>query len=272
MIRLEKITAHPKKKDVYTLEFVSEWKRECLDVHEDVLVKKRLLKGLELTEQEFRELKRVQEANAVYLLAINYLSYRIRTEKEIYDYLEKKEADPSVITETIHRLKTEKLIDDKMFSEMFVRTRKRNSVKGPRLILQELMQKGVAQADAEPAIHQYSFSEQYDNAMKFAEQRLKASDKLSNREKHRKIGQGLLQKGFDQAVIQTVLKELPEANTEDAEWEALVKQADKAVRKYQRLEPRESTYKLKQVLYRKGFTADLIQRYIDQLDQQEEDL
>ena len=264
MIKLEKLSVHPKKKGYYQLEFSGEWKQETIDVHEDVLVKYSLRKGLEFSEEEYKQFKKAQGAHSVYLLAINYLSYRVRTEKEMRDYLKKKDAEASVIDETIDRLKEEKLLDDRVFSEMFVRSRKRHSNKGPRFILQELMQKGVAEKDARPALKQYSFSEQFDNALKFAESKMKASTALSYKERQNKIGQGLIQKGFDQEVVRSVLNELPE-DQKASEWEALNKQANKALHRLRNLDESEKRYKLKQSLYRKGFSMDLINEYIEQL-------
>ncbi|GGE45478.1 regulatory protein RecX [Pullulanibacillus camelliae] len=266
MITIDKISVHPKQKGYYILEFTKAEESQAMTIHEDLLVKHGLRKDLELSEKEFQQLVKLQEVNKIYLLAINYLSYRMRTEKELRDYLIKKEAVEPGISEVIQRLKEEKLVDDKQFAELFVRSRKRQSTKGPRLIAQELKNKGVSDSDMAPALQAYSFNEQYGNALRFAGQRSRAKDKLSNLEKKNKIGQSLMQKGFEAAVVQEVLNDLNSIKGENEEWVALCRQAEKAAHKYRQLEDRERNFKVKQFLYRKGFPSDLIARYIEGYD------
>src|SRR5690625_7216351 len=76
-------------------------------------------------------------------MAINYLSYRMRSTQEIRTYLRQKEVTPSTIAEIISRLEKEKLINDLSFAKTFVRDRMHRSTKGPRVIMNELREKGV---------------------------------------------------------------------------------------------------------------------------------
>jgi len=266
MIIINKISVHPKQKDYYILEVTKADNIQVVAIHEDLLIKHGLRKELELSEQEFQHLIKAQEFNKVYLMAINYLSYRMRTEKELSDYLVKKEAVGSIINEVIQRLKTEKLLDDTRFAKMFVRSRQQQSTKGPHFIAQELKIKGISAEDMASALQAYGFNEQYENALCFAKQRLKSTDRHSHLEKKNKIGRGLLQKGFELAVIQEVLNDLDEDKGEEAEWSALCQQAEKAIYKYRKLDGRERNFKVKQFLYRKGFPTDLISRYLEDND------
>jgi len=266
MIIINKISVHPKQKDYYVLEFTNAENIQMMTIHEDLLIKHGLRKDLELNEQEFQELNWAQEFNKVYLMAINYLSYRMRTEKELSDYLVKKEAVGVLISEVIQRLKKEKLLDDKQFAKIFVRSRQQQSTKGPRFIAQELQMKGISAEDMASALQVYGYKEQYENALHFAKQRLKSTDSRSYLEKKNKIGRGLLQKGFELAVIQEVLNDLDGDKGEDEEWSALCQQAEKAIYKYRKLDDRERSFKVKQFLYRKGFPGDLIARYLEDND------
>ena len=56
-------------------------------VSEDVLVKFRLLKGKEVDESLLAEIKKASAYDIGLQQALNYLSYQLRTEKEIVTYL-----------------------------------------------------------------------------------------------------------------------------------------------------------------------------------------
>ena len=60
-------------------------------VSEDVLVKFRLLNGKEIDESLLAEIKKASAYDIGLQQALNYLSYQLRTEKEIVTYQKEKE-------------------------------------------------------------------------------------------------------------------------------------------------------------------------------------
>ena len=74
-------------------------------VGEDILVKYHLHKGKELSEEEIGEIFYQEAVQKAFNQAIQYLSYRMRSEQEIYEYLRKKEFEDHIIDETVNRLK-----------------------------------------------------------------------------------------------------------------------------------------------------------------------
>lgn len=236
----------------------------AFSVDEAVLIEYRLRKGLELDEDTIKELVKKDTVHKAYNLAINYLSYRMRTEKEMYDYLTKKEVDPEHIAKIIKRLIREQLIDDQQFSEMFVRSRINTATKGPVLIKKELIDKGVSQAIAEQAASQYPYEIQYDKVRKFIEKKLNRKNK-SFRTQVNQLKTSLVQKGFTQDVIKDAFTGIEDQKDEDAEWQALTSQGEKILRKHEKkLEGYELRQKVTEGLYRKGFTFDMIQQFLDE--------
>ena len=59
-------------------------------VDDSILVKHRLIKGKELDNETIEVLKVKGELSKAYQAALHYLNYKMRTEKEIRDYLSKK--------------------------------------------------------------------------------------------------------------------------------------------------------------------------------------
>lgn len=74
--------------------------------------------------------------------ALNYLSYRMRTEYEMRQYLKKKKYEEQFIDECILRLKEDNYINDSEFAEEYVEYGSR-SLKSRKQIIYELIKKGV---------------------------------------------------------------------------------------------------------------------------------
>ncbi|RWZ51299.1 recombination regulator RecX [Halobacillus fulvus] len=266
MAKLTRITTQKKNKNRYNI-FLDQGQGESygFSVDEDVLIQYRLQKNMELDDATIAALIQTDTIHKSYTLAINYLSYRMRSEKEIRDYLREKEVEPEHVDEIIRRLWNEKLIDDQEFANSLVRTRVMTSSKGPLLVKKELIEKGVQAQIAEEALVHYPFNKQYEKAMKFAEKKMKNDGRKSYRQQVQTVQQTLMQKGFQGDVVQEVLANLPKDEDQDAEWEAVVHQGEKLLRKYaSKAEGFELKQKIKGGLYRKGFAFDLIDRFLEE--------
>ncbi|MFP3441163.1 RecX family transcriptional regulator, partial [Pantoea sp. SIMBA_133] len=69
-------------------------------------------------------------------------------------------------------------------------------------------------------------------------------------------------------IIQEVMEQINLDKGDNEEWEALVMQAQKAERRYSKLGRREFDQKMKQFLYRKGFPFPLINKYLEEFNDQ----
>lgn len=270
---IAKITTQKRRKDRYNI-YLSDGKNEAyaFSVDEAVLIEFHLRKGMELDESMIEALKKKDTIQKSYSMAINFLSYRMRTRKEMEDYLIKKEVEPEHIKIIIERLLEEKLIDDKQFAEMFVRTRISTSSKGPLLIKRELMEKGVSNVIASEAVELYSYDLQYEKVVQLLEKKQKINKRESYKQQIQKTQAHLLQRGFSQAVITDAIASLDEEQETGEEWEALCYQGEKLLRKYtKRYEGFVLFQKMKEGLYRKGFQMDEINRFIDEYVKEESD-
>ncbi len=237
--------------------------REKLRVSEDQLVKYRLLKGMELTEEELAELKRSSTYDLGLQEAYRYVSYQLRTEKEMRRFLKDKEIPNDDIGKILQHLKELHLMDDLVFAESFVRTQMRLSDKGPRNLKQQLLQKGITEELIQQALTLYDKKEQAEVACKTAAKALKKIHGKSFKETQQKIRQTLMQKGFDSETIDNAIADLGVEKEAEAEAEALAKEGDKLWRRHQRKPLRERKQKVKQSLYQKGFELATIQIYLE---------
>lgn len=266
MPKITRITTQKRNKQRYNIYLDQKGKDSyAFSVDEDILIKYMLRKGMEVDQETIDTLMEKDSFHKAFTLALNYLSYRMRSEKEIRTYLMDKEIDDEKIEYVVKRLKEENYLNDKEFAIALVRTRIQTSSKGPLLVKKELYEKGVVDPIAGEALEHYTFDEQVTKASKWVDKKLKLDGKKSFREQLQKTQQTLMQKGFTSDVIQTVMAEVKEDKDEDAEWEAVVHQGEKALRKYSsKAEGFELKHKIKGALYRKGFAFDLIERFLEE--------
>lgn len=270
MKKITRITTQQKRKNRFNI-FLDDGHGEeyGFSVDESVLIEYKLQKNLELDDAMIDTLIQKDDVHKSYTLTINFLSYRMRTKKEIQDYLVKKEVDEEHIKQIIERLTKEGLLDDAMFADSFVRTRIQTSIKGPKLVKKELIEKGVSTQEATDAIEQYTFDIQLEKTNKWIQKKMNHQGKDSFKKQVQQLHVTLMQKGFDQDVIKEALAELDEEKDDDAEWIAIVKHGEKLFRKHSaKLSGYSLRNKVKQGLYSKGFGLDMINKFLDEAEEE----
>lgn len=266
MEKIAKITTQKKNKQRYNI-FLTHEKGDqySFSVDEAVLIEYGLRKGMELTGALMDELKQSDDYYKSYAMAINYLSYRMRTNKEMHHYLREKEVEENDIPKIMDRLTEEGLLNDQEFAEAFVNTRISTSSKGPQLVKRELIEKGIAVQIADETIKMYTYAVQYEKAMKWAQKRMKTTKRDSLQKQHQKMQATLMQKGFTPDVIGDVLKEVKHNQNTDGEWEALSYHGDRLLRRHgKKLSGYELKLKLKEGLVRQGFPFDKITKFVEE--------
>lgn len=265
MKKITRITTQKKNTHRYNI-FITDGPGEKygFSVDEDILIEFNLRKDLELTESLINKLLNQDTLVKSYSKVINYLGYRMRTEKEIRDYLYKDEVDEEHISKIIEKLYERKLIDDQEFAMMFARSRIQSTSKGPTMVNQELMAKGISKDYASKAVQLYTYGVQYEKATKLVEKRLNRSSKDSFTKQLQNVRTLLMRNGFNSEVIQDALADVNDTKDSDEEWEAINSQGEKLLRRHSRkLTDNALRQKVKQGLYQKGFAIKLIDTFLD---------
>lgn len=232
-------------------------------VSEDVMIRFRLLKGAELDEDQITTLKLADDQSKAWDSALNYLSYQQRTEKEIVDYLVKKEIPEAVIAPVMARLVDEHLIDDQRFAHSYVRTMKATSDKGPAVIQRQLKQKAVSDTFiAEALAADYPHDDQLERLADLVEKLKRQYHRQMPKIQRQKVQQRLVEKGFSFDIVGEAMAETTFEMDEELQTNLLATQAEKLWRRYRAKPPRERQLKVRQALYRKGFDGDDISRWI----------
>lgn len=233
-------------------------------VSEDILVKYRLLKGEEIGGDVLRKIEKEAMLDQAYQQVLNYLSYQLRSEKELVDYLKKKEVAPEGIHHIIGRLKDLELVNDRVFAESYVRTIIKTSDKGPFVIKQNLKKKGISDENIAIALDQLTDDSEEKIAMATAQKALRKYQKKSFKETKNKVRQHLQTKGFSGDVINIVMEELALEKDQETETELLAQLGTKLWERHKKLEPFKRKQKVITSLMGKGFNYDDINVFISE--------
>lgn len=270
MAIITKITVQKKLTDRYNI-FLDKGKGEeyAFSVDEDVLIKFNLRKGMELDDFVISEINYQDEIRKAYNLAIQYLARRMRAELEVRNYLAGKEISEPIIQEVIHKLYEYQFLNDVDFAQAYVRTQMKTTDKGIEVIKRELQEKGIKGEKLQKSLSEYPLEEQILKAKGLLVKAMKNKAKDSERILRQKAEQLLIRKGFPVEVIALAQEEVDEGQDEYEVMEALKYQGEKAHRKYGKFSGFEYEQKMKQALYRKGFSMDLINLFLEEKKQED---
>jgi regulatory protein len=108
-----------------------------------------LFVGQELSDEKIAELQSEDIREVAYQRALNFLSYRDRSEAEVRKHLYSKGLQGEVVEEVLERLRRAGLLDDDRFAHNWVENRSQFRPRSRRALVYELKQKGIS----ETAIH-----------------------------------------------------------------------------------------------------------------------
>lgn len=264
-MKITKITVQKKNKSRFNV-FIDRGDGEEFGfaIDEEVYLKSDIRKGMDITDKQIASLQLQDQFQKGLNMSMNYLSFRMRSIDEIRQYLAKKEFEPNTTQAVIERLSELGYLDDLEFAKMFIRSKITTTKKGPKALKQDLKQKGVTDAIIEEALTIYSEEEQVEEATNLVEKKAKQYKKLSETALKQKLVQVLQQKGYPWSVTEQAIEKASLEKDEDEEREALDLHAAKAHRKYAKLSGWEYKQKMKQLLYRKGFPIDLIEKWLEE--------
>ena len=117
-------------------------KKELI-LYENVIIDTNLLYKKEITSEEYNNLVNLNNYQDIYNKVIKYIGIRLRSKKEITDYLKKMDLSIEVIDDILNKLITNKYIDDERFSQAYIKDKYNFSNNGPYKIINELVKLGI---------------------------------------------------------------------------------------------------------------------------------
>jgi regulatory protein len=175
---------------------------------EDTIMNFGLKEDEEITESKLEEIKNYDEYLYAKKISLDFLAYRIRSEKEIITKLKSKKISPEIIEKTINHLNKLGLINDYEFGLQLASEKIKNKFLSKRALMQKLAEKGISKKTSEEIISSLLNSEREmqlaKEVYKKLKPRLKGLDKIK---KKKKIYETLMRKGFELEIIQNIINE-----------------------------------------------------------------
>ncbi len=161
--------------------------------------------GQELSAEKIRELQDVDAQEVANQRALNFISYRPRSEAEVRKNLKKHDTPEEVITEVLARLRQNGLVDDAQFAQTWVENRSTFRPRGRRALIMELRQKGIGDEAIDEVLRDLDEDNlAYQAALKQS-RKYKGLEWMAFRQK---MGAFLARRGFNYGVAKPVIEQV----------------------------------------------------------------
>lgn len=148
-----------------------------------------------------------EEARKAINAALNFLSYRQRSETEVKDKLKEKGYEEDYIQRAVSYCKEQGLVDDEAFAISFIKDKQNLNNLGQYRIKRELMLKGISD-DIIDSVLIEDIEEEYERALEIATKKYSSYKNDDRNKVYRKLGGFLQRKGYSFDIVSKILKEL----------------------------------------------------------------
>lgn len=170
------------------------------------LLKRGLNVGKEIGSEQLKEIKAKDAEERVYGNAINFVTMRARSEKEIKLWFKRKKIDTNTETEIFNRLKSINLVDDKKFAAWWVEQRLTFRPKSRRALRMELKQKGVSEEIIDEALKDPDLTSEKETAKDLLSKNTKKFARYPEKERKKKMIGFLGRRGFSWEIIKKAIE------------------------------------------------------------------
>lgn len=206
MKKITKIEPQKRHKNRYNLYVEDTF---ALGVDEDIVIKYSLSPGKEVSDTFIEDVVKAEEVNKAFNCAVNLLSFRSRSTKELMVKMKQKGFEEESIQKAIEKLVYYGYLNDYQFSTQWVSDKQRFKKAGKNLLKQELYQKGIEKEIIEQVLQEnVNEEDEYQRALELAEKKVKTLGKDDRNAKYRKLSGLLARKGYSFDIISKIMKEV----------------------------------------------------------------
>lgn len=223
-------------------------------VYEDVILKYNLLYKKEIDEELLLEINKDNYKASIYDTALKYIGVRMRSKKELEDYLVKKKFDEKDIKDTIDKLLHQGFLNDTLFCKSYVNDKIHLTNSGLSKIRDELIKLGIDEDTINSTFELVDSSILDEKLNKIIKKEIKINSKLPINKMRNKIVNKCINLGYKLESINEILDSSTINSTSNIE--------EDYNKLYSKYSSKYDEYKLKSVLksklYQKGYTLDEI--------------
>ena len=226
---------------------------------EDTIIKHMIFKDKVYTTEMFKEILKSEESNNSLNLALNFISYQFRSEKELVNHLKEKGVKTEFIAPTIEKLKKLGYIDDNKFALGIIDSYSRK-LKGPNYCIKIMNEKSVSQDIINLSIESYTHELEVEKITEIVDKEIESLINYPIKKQKMKLTSKLISSGFRLRAINQVLSEVK--FVEDSE-ETLKKDFEKLLKKHGGVIETKTKQKIIASLLSKGYEYHQIKKYLN---------
>jgi len=230
-----------------------------LTTYDEVLLKNNLLYKKELTSEEINDINKANGYYNVYSGITKFITKKMRSMKEVNEYLDKFDLSIKEKDNLINSLKENGLLNDNRFIKAFISDRLYLSNDGPYKIKNDLLKHNLKEEDIDAEIANIDEKEVLDKLTKLVNKKIKSS-KGSLFNIKQKIYYDMYNLGYSKEMIDSVF------NVDIDDSSSMEKDFNKVYKDILKKEKDENKMylKIKQKLYQKGYNLDKIEKIINE--------
>lgn len=218
-------------------------------LYDDVIIKFGLLLKKDIDASELKDIIKYNDELDSYYLSIKYITKKLRSEKEIYEYLKKKEISENIIQNTIIKLRENKFLNDDLYLKAYINDQINLSNNGPLKISKNLLSLGLDETlinNSLSTIEESTWEEKID---KYVNKKISTNHNSSVKMLKIKIINDLINLGYEKEMITSIINryDIDDHDAYKKEYEKAKRQLEKKYEGY------ELERKIREKLYRKGF-------------------
>lgn len=226
-----------------------------LVLYEDVILKNNLLYNKDITLEILEKIMNENIYYEAYDLSLSFIEKKLRTKKEVINYLEDKGFNKRVIDETIKKLESVNLLNVRAYVEAYVNDKVNLCNSGPYKIKKELVNLGIDEEEINEYLNTISEDIWLSKLDKIVDKKMVSLKNKSLFMIKNKLNMDLAIMGYDKNMINEVLSKLTKND-----GEAMKKEMEKAYNKYsKKYEGDALKWQIKNHLYRKGYIVSDIE-------------
>lgn len=180
-------------------------------ISDEVLLEEGIRIGSEITEKDIARMKQLTQARLAKEKALNLLSYRAHSKKELTDKLLRTCGEEDA-GNAVRRMEELGLVDDEGFAKAYAESMAHRKTHSARRVEQELLRRGIGRESAAAAVAEFC---QNDEEKITALLTSRYTGKLLDRESRRKAAASLQRMGFRWEDIRRVMQQYTDEWNED---------------------------------------------------------
>ena len=173
-------------------------------LYDDVIVKYELLRLKEIDDKLFKEITEYNDRLEAYYKSLKYITKKLRTEKEIYKYLD-KDYSKEIILETIDKLKRMGYLNKELYLKSYLSDQVHMSLNGPNKIKKDLVSLGYDEDEIKESIESIDNDIWLDKVQKIVNKKIKSNRNLGSNKLKEKLVYDLSNMGYYKWMIEDII-------------------------------------------------------------------